>query len=130
MRLALALLLIALPATAEGLLPVKVHPRIKAFRGGPSVIVAQDGATVYSLVSGHKEARRPWADVILRKTGPDGQSFVARAFDCAAGTVRRLGEGRTVRDIPLSITDLAQLRDRPVVPGSVDHAIGRYVCAL
>lgn len=131
LALVAALILGATAAAAQGL-PVKTYGDITSFRGNRAAVIAVTDAPParYTLLSAHKEARRPWADAVIRRESPEGVSFLSRAYDCANATYRWLGEAASPARLSLSVTDLRQLGDRPLLPGTIEHRLAAYVCAL
>ncbi|MEO0386773.1 MAG: hypothetical protein AAF281_04470 [Pseudomonadota bacterium] len=130
MRAATLLLLMVAGAGAAETLPVKTYPRITSFAGDRTTVIAVDGPAQFTLISAHKEAGRPWADALFERRDNAGRMLVARAYDCAAATFRWMGEAERFRGLSLSITSMDQIRDRPLLPGTVEFRLARYVCAL
>ncbi|MEO0912040.1 MAG: hypothetical protein AAFY59_03495 [Pseudomonadota bacterium] len=129
MVLALVAVLMASAAVAQGL-PVKVHSKVKSWKGDRATVIASAPGEAYTLVSAHKEGGRPWADALFEKQTASGKVLVSRAYDCANATYRWLGEARTYRGLSLSVTSLEQVRDRRLQAGTVEYALARYVCGL
>ncbi len=128
--LASLLLLLTASLAAAQPLPVKTYPTIRAFQGERDAVIARDEVAEYVLVSAHKEGGRPWADALFERRSAEGRMLVNRAYDCAAGTYRWMGEARTFRGLSLSVKSLDQVRDRRLESGSVEYALARYVCGL
>ncbi len=120
----------AAQAPGAGLLPVRIHERIATFRGDGDTVIARSDGGEYLLYSAHKEGGRPWADAIFVRRDRDGVTYLSRAYDCAAGTWRWMGEHDDITRISRSVGSIADIRPRPVEPGTVEHALARHVCAL
>lgn len=110
-------------------LPVKIHNEIKSFRGGPNVVITETGNTRYSMFSGHKEAGRPWADIVIRKETEGRVTYLSRAYDCAAATYRVLGQSTKLTELSRNMTP-GQAQDRVLEPGSLEFVFARYACGL
>ncbi|MSU88930.1 hypothetical protein GE300_04740 [Rhodobacteraceae bacterium 2CG4] len=117
------------PAPPPVQLPVKTYPEITTF-GGSDAPVAADGQAVYQLYSAQKEAGRPWVGAVFVRRMGGAATYLSRAYDCAAGTWRWLGEAARPDRISLSVTSLDQTRRRALVPGSIEHRLAHYACAL
>ena len=118
-------------AAAQGL-PARIHDRITTFAGDPArgIAASEDPKAVFTLHSAHKEAGRPWADAIWVRRAETGVSYLSRAYDCAAGTYRWLGEAREIGRISLSVTSVEQTAPRRLVPGTIEYQLARHACAL
>lgn len=129
--LTVSMLTIALGATAAMAqsLPVKIHKDIKSFRGDVNVVIAEDGGARYTMFSGHKEAGRPWADMIIRKDNGTAVTYLSRAYDCAAATYRVLGQSSRLGQLSRGMTP-AQARDRALEPGTLEYTFARFACGL
>ncbi|MHA3914733.1 hypothetical protein [Halovulum sp. GXIMD14793] len=115
-------------AAAQGL-PVKSYSKNTAFQGNPRVVILDREGAQYALVSAHKEAGRPWADALFYRYRDDTRTLMNRAYDCAAGTYRWLGEGKDFPSMSAAVKP-SQTGDRQLQPGSVEYALARYVCGL
>lgn len=122
-------LILAGTAAMAQTLPVKIHRQIASFEGNPrAVILERDGAR-YALVSAHKEAGRPWADALFWRYRDGDRTLISRAYDCAAGTYRWLGEGKDFQEMSASVRP-GQTGDRLLEPGSTEFALAHHVCGL
>lgn len=119
----------ATPVPQAVRLPVKTYPEITTFRGSDRA-VASDGAAVYTLYTAQKEGGRPWAGAVFVKRMGGQVSYLSRAYDCAAGTWRWLGEAARLDRISQSVTSLDQTRRRALTPGSIEYQLAYYACAL
>lgn len=118
-------------AAAAQTLPVKTYREITSFRGDTNrIITSTDNPSArYSLYSGHKEAGRPWADIVVRKDSDAGTLYLSRAYDCAAGTYRVLGQSTKLTELSRNMTP-AQARDRLLEPGTLEYKFAFFACGL
>lgn len=118
-------------AAAQGL-PVRIHKEIRSFSGNPAQVIATTDAPParYTLYSAHKEGGRPWADAIWARRDAGGVTYLSRAYDCAAGTFRWLGEAARIDRISLSVRSIDQIRPQPLTPGTLEYLLARHACAL
>lgn len=114
---------------APAQLPVKTYKTITTFRGSNQV-VASGGGAVYTLYSAQKEGGRPWAGAVFVKRQDGKATYLSRAYDCASGTYRWLGEYSRPDQISLSVTSLSQTQRRALQPGTIEYQLAYYACAL
>jgi hypothetical protein len=112
-------------------LPVKTYRQGKIFQGNTrSVIpVPQDPTARYSLLNAYKVARRPWADIVVRRDNANGTWFISRTYRCDQGIYRELGEGDNPRILSEN-TSPDQSRAQRLQPGTIEYSIARYACGL
>jgi hypothetical protein len=64
-------------------------------------------------------------EIVTRRVGRRGETFVQREIDCRAGLVRYLGQGRTVDE--MNADDRNYMLD-PIDPNSISGHIAAYAC--
>ncbi len=112
-------------------LPVKVYAEGRQYRGDTrNVVVRVGNSRIISLVSAYKLGGRPWADAVFRSDTRDGRtSYISRAYDCARGTMRALGEGASLATMSVA-TKPRDAAERPVPDSGIERAMARYACGL
>lgn len=77
----------------------------------------------YLLVEKGGNAANP--TLVVKRTGLGNDHFVKREFDCAAHTVRYLGEGETLEEMN---TALPEKEVSPIGEGSIPDQLSKLVC--
>lgn len=65
-------------------------------------------------------------EIVTRRVGRRGETFVQREINCREGLVRYLGQGHTVDDMN---RDHRNYRFEPIDPNAISGHIAEYACA-
>jgi hypothetical protein len=101
-------------------------PTPAAREGGTTVDVLGDPGGRYLIIS-NKVMSNGHREVMSRRSGGSGESYARREIDCAAGTVRYIGEGDTKADAQAPTVNLEGMT-KPI-PESITGAITAAACA-
>ncbi len=127
----LAFLLLGTGMVWAQTLPVKTYREGRSFQGDTrSVIPVPEAPEArYSLLSAYKVARRPWADIVVRRDDANGTWYLSRTYHCDQDIMRDLGEGENTRRLS-EHTRSGQAAAQRLVPGTIEYSIARYACGL
>jgi hypothetical protein len=126
-----AALLMASALLAQGAVPVRVHSQDKLWRGLAAIEVPEDTGHSYAMHQAYKVARKPWADMIVRREAADGSvMYLSRTYDCEAGTWRWLGEAERLGLLSQSVTAVGQTGPRAIEAGTVEGRLAAFACGL
>ena len=90
---------------------------------GEPVSIPSDAAAQYFILERGGTPAMP--TLLTRRVGPSGTSYSKRVFDCAARTVKYLGNGDTLAELATSAPDPDM---GPLVEGSIADVLSQKAC--
>ena len=67
-----------------------------------------------------------WVEIVTRRTGGRGDTFVRREIDCARGVYRYLGQGHSIAEMNASRPDHTH---QIIDPNTITGHVAAYACA-
>lgn len=92
---------------------------------GEPVSIPSDAAAKYFILERGGTPAMP--TLLTRRVGPSGSSYSKRVFDCAARTVKYLGNGDTLTELAASTPDPDM---GPLVEGSIADVLLQKACSM
>lgn len=77
----------------------------------------------YSMVEKGGTADKP--TLVVKRAGPGFSHYIKREVDCAARTVRYLGEGASLQEMNAPLPEETSV---PIEAGSIDDQLAKLVC--